>query len=99
ASFTRAHGGLGLGLAIVRQLVELHRGHVRAESPGEGQGARFTVSLPVASGWESSPRNSGIDQRPTFDEGLLHGLSVLVVDDNVEALDLARAMLESRGAS
>ena len=50
SSMTRAHGGLGLGLAVVRALVELHRGSITAESPGDGAGATFTVRLPLLSG-------------------------------------------------
>jgi len=57
SSITRAHGGLGLGLAVVRHLVELHGGTVRAESRGEGQGATFTVSLPLL------PREESLDDR------------------------------------
>jgi signal transduction histidine kinase len=48
ASSTRAHGGLGLGLALVRSMVELHGGQVKAESAGKGKGATFTVALPLA---------------------------------------------------
>jgi signal transduction histidine kinase len=49
SSSTRAHGGLGLGLALVKHIVELHGGHVRAASPGKGKGATFTVTIPAAS--------------------------------------------------
>ena len=52
--FDRAHGGLGLGLAITKQLVELHGGTIRASSPGVGQGATFTVTLPCVSGGEAA---------------------------------------------
>lgn len=55
ASTTRRHGGLGLGLAIVRHLVELHGGHVHADSPGEGQGSIFTVMLPLAAARTGQP--------------------------------------------
>jgi len=55
SSMTRAHGGLGLGLAVVRALVELHHGGVTAESPGDGAGATFTVRLPLAAGASSEP--------------------------------------------
>ena len=58
ASTTRTHGGLGLGLSIVKQLVELHGGEVTAESPGAGQGATFSVRLPVRS-LDGSPRPGG----------------------------------------
>src|SRR5437667_408346 len=93
---TRTHGGLGLGLAIVRQVVELHGGTVRAESPGEGQGATFTVSLPIptfqldgAKGHEA-PGKVGAPS--------LEGLRVLVVDDEADARESLTVVLEQCGA-
>jgi len=62
-SSTRAHGGLGVGLALVKDLVELHGGHVRAESPGEMQGATFTVDLPLADPVASMPGATAIPER------------------------------------
>ena len=61
-SFTRVHGGLGLGMAIVRHLVELHGGFVTAASDGKDRGATFTVTLPVGAspGWDAVPRRDGI---------------------------------------
>ncbi|HYY05652.1 MAG TPA: ATP-binding protein [Candidatus Limnocylindria bacterium] len=93
---TRAHGGLGLGLAIVRQLVELHGGTVRAESPGEGQGATFTVSLPI----RAVPLHGaeGHERPDTADAPSLAGLRVLVVDDEADARECLTTVLEQCGA-
>jgi len=95
SSSTRAQGGLGLGLTLVHRLVELHGGTVTAESAGKGQGATFTVTLPVgvstrleAPHAPSSP-NGG---------GRLDGARVLVVDDDPEFLDLSALILRREGA-
>ncbi|HEX8501038.1 MAG TPA: ATP-binding protein [Pyrinomonadaceae bacterium] len=93
----RVHGGMGLGLSIVRQLVELHGGSVRAESEGEGKGATFAVSLPFVTLHEDTrggkrPRiavNFDIECPPA-----LAGLRVLVVDDEADTRDMLRAVLE-----
>ncbi len=95
----RAHGGLGLGLAIVRHLVALHSGSIHAESPGEGRGATFTVRLPAlggaeqpVSGWEAPTTrgsSAALDDPPT-----LRGVRVLVVDDDADARDLFTRALE-----
>jgi signal transduction histidine kinase/ActR/RegA family two-component response regulator len=98
ATEARSHGGLGLGLAIVRHLVALHDGSVHAESPGEGQGSTFIVSLPALIGAEASvvervpPTARGsaaLDDPPA-----LTGLRVLVVDDDADARDLFTRVLE-----
>ena len=92
----RRHGGLGLGLAIVRHLVEAHGGSVRAESPGRGLGACFTVRLPRARG---ADRQRGIAPAAHVDsERLLTGVHTLFVDDNPEARALVSAVLEAAGA-
>jgi signal transduction histidine kinase/CheY-like chemotaxis protein len=95
-SITRKQGGLGLGLAIARRLVELHGGSISAESPGPQQGATFTVSLPLG------PADQPIGaerarERETLP--LLADLSVLVVDDDVEARGSVATVLASRGAA
>ena len=94
---TRTFGGLGLGLAIVRQLVELHGGSVYADSSGEGQGAVFTVRLPLLR------ENSGtkVEDNPTRfmpHASCLTGMQVLLVDDEADARDFIAFMLEQNGA-
>jgi CheY-like chemotaxis protein len=101
-STTRKHGGLGLGLAIVRHLVELHGGTVRVDSRGAGLGTNFTVNLPLMKVGEESHgslrsiSNDGFSGSET--RARLDGLKVLVVDDEVDTLELLRMMLESWGA-
>ena len=93
---TRTHGGLGLGLAIVRQIVELHGGIVGVESQGEGHGAKFTVSLPLAPppGAETAAKPSQ-SLCPTQD---LNGVHVLVVDDEADTRALLKTALSQQGA-
>jgi CheY-like chemotaxis protein/nitrogen-specific signal transduction histidine kinase len=94
-SASRAQGGLGIGLSIVRSLVELHGGRVRALSDGLGRGSRFEVRLPLAHGSleETAPPQRGAGLRKPPD-----GPSVLVVDDNRDAADSLGYMLEMMGA-
>ena len=93
----RSHAGLGLGLAIVRHLVELHGGRVRAESEGVGQGATFTVVLPIV----ASPEDTASAPMPAArrsDEERLEGLRVLVVEDDADARELVATVLAQAGA-
>jgi PAS domain S-box-containing protein len=103
APSTRARGGLGLGLAITRRLLELHGGQITVHSEGEGRGAVFTVTLPL--GAVSITAASSIDNAkgkvapsPTKPRDL-SGVHVLVVDDHGDARDLIREVLETCGAN
>ena len=106
SSMTRKHGGLGLGLAIVRHLVELHGGSVAADSVGAGLGATFTVTLPVRALHASEARASAAAEsevertRVASREGVsLSGVSVLVVDDDEDSRLLLESALSSLGAA
>jgi len=91
---TRRFGGLGVGLAIVRHLVELHGGRVWASSLGEGQGATFTVALPLMNLKPQSPKNHSL----LNDFPKLEGVRVVVVDDEVDTLELLQFILKQYGA-
>jgi signal transduction histidine kinase/ActR/RegA family two-component response regulator len=96
SSTTRAHGGLGIGLAITRQLVEMHGGTVAAQSPGEGKGATFIVQLPLPAE-ELAERSDGA-AAPSA--GLpLQGSRMLVVDDDADGRQLIAHLLVEAGAS
>jgi signal transduction histidine kinase len=96
-SISRRHGGLGLGLAIVRHLVELHAGSVDAQSAGEGKGAKFIVRLPVRE-TNLLPRMPEIPEDAIVTPAMLLGLRLLVVDDDPGARELISGMLEGFGA-
>jgi signal transduction histidine kinase/ActR/RegA family two-component response regulator len=95
SSTTRAHSGVGLGLAIVRELVELHGGTVQAHSAGLGMGAVFTVSLPVASEITTASTSTAPPERASRQ---LQGVRVLVVDDDPHTLDMLSEALRTSGA-
>ncbi len=102
-STTRQHGGLGLGLSIVRQLVELHGGTVAVDSAGEGQGASFTVHLPLQPalpGWGLAPALPGGELDMTAAAALpdLSGMRVLALDDDADSLEVLRTILLGAGA-
>jgi signal transduction histidine kinase/CheY-like chemotaxis protein len=98
---TREHGGLGLGLAIVRQLVEMHGGAVSAHSDGPGRGAEFVVRLPIGRRIENAPyaaqspssASDGRGQLPRLD-----GVSILVVDDDADGREMVAELLQGQGA-
>jgi signal transduction histidine kinase/ActR/RegA family two-component response regulator len=102
AGTTRQHGGLGLGLAIVRHLVELHGGEVKVESPGRGEGATFRVILPLT----IAPRDAAgatvahptaVDAPPSLPARRLDNVRALIVDDEPQARELFCAIIENAG--
>jgi PAS domain S-box-containing protein len=94
-STTRKFGGLGLGLAIVRQIVELHGGTVQAESPGEGLGAIFTVTLPLM----PIQPTLNLDQVSSQSSLSLTGVKTLVIDDETDSREFVAFVLEQAGAT
>jgi PAS domain S-box-containing protein len=98
-SRTRRHGGLGLGLAIVRHIVELHGGTVEASSPGEGQGAVFTVRLPIAAVQPDRAVDGVEAETAATADKPLAGVKVLAVDDDYDSLQILGAILTRAGAS
>jgi len=105
SSTTRSHGGLGLGLAISKQLVELHGGSIRAISPGEGQGSTFFVDLPISilqvereQSRVHPTSDEGSGSTEVFDLPKLQGVHAFVVDDEADARLLIRRVLEGQGA-
>jgi PAS domain S-box-containing protein len=106
SSMNRAHGGLGLGLAIVRHLAEMHGGTVEAESPGPGRGATFRVKLPLLVVHAATPARAAAAEEPSRKEAGsgpnrppdLHGLRVLVADDDDDTRALVKSVLEMCGA-
>jgi CheY-like chemotaxis protein len=101
SSSTRAHQGLGLGLAIVRHLAELHGGHVTVESDGPGNGSEFAITLPITlavvnDGQAPRPENGYRRAKPVLRQ--LDGLRISIVDDDHDACNLLRFSLELSGA-
>ncbi|WP_341529075.1 ATP-binding protein [Nostoc sp. UHCC 0302] len=94
-STTRTFGGLGLGLAIVRQIVEMHGGTVKAESEGDDKGSTFTVLLPIRNAEPEACEDKDLPEKSPN----LQGVKVLVVDDEVDTRDLIALILKDYGAS
>ena len=100
---TRAHGGLGLGLAIVRHLVELHGGQVQVASAGEGKGTTFMVNLPITIFRPEPTTHERVhpavsDRAPFIDAPRLDGVKILIVDDEADARELLATLLRQSGA-
>jgi signal transduction histidine kinase len=103
ATTSRSFGGLGLGLSIVRSIVEMHCGNVRAESEGKGRGATFTITLPIMTASELAAKTEADEPRalattPRAKVARLDGLKVLVVDDHEDTRELLTIALTNAGA-
>lgn len=106
SSMTRKHGGLGLGLAITRHLVEMHGGTIEAHSEGEGRGAQFTVKLPIPAVHSETSLTKDNGGRPLRSTGHasneapnLEGIKILAVDDSSDTRELLSVVLEGCGAT
>jgi PAS domain S-box-containing protein len=105
ASSTRRHGGLGLGLAIVRHIVELHGGTVHVFSEGKGKGTKFTVKLPLLPVYQNNAAEDRV--HPSVNENYqeiefsdqLNGISILIVDDEKDSIELLKTALKQFGAT
>ncbi len=98
-STTRKFGGLGLGLAIARQIVEMHGGRIWADSPGVGMGATFTVMLPAVDGKVKPAASRAIaNSSPSAPTTPLSGMRIMVVDDTADTRELLTFLLEANGA-
>ncbi|OKH39875.1 hypothetical protein NIES2101_35355 [Calothrix sp. HK-06] len=95
SSTTRKFGGLGLGLAIAKQIVELHGGIISADSLGEGHGTTFTVKLPLK---QQITKEAYFDSASYITGSILSGLNILVVDDEIDSLEYLAFTLEQNGA-
>src|SRR5690606_10599777 len=101
SSSTRAHGGLGIGLTVVRHIVETHGGTVAAHSDGDGCGSIFTVRLPLRES-SAAPAHQpapGTPLRLTLDEPVLDGISILLVEDHDDTRELLAELLRRAGAA
>ena len=98
-SVTRQHGGLGLGLAIVRHIVELHGGTVSVKSGGAGKGSTFTVLLPFVPAGVESAASGGSPVASEMQGGRLKGVRLLAVDDDPDGLEVLAHVLQSEGAA
>ncbi len=93
----RGHSGLGLGLAITRHIVERHRGHIEAHSGGLGQGATFTVRIPLS--WKGTQLREADSNAASADGDSLHGARILVVDDEADPREVLGTLLAQAGAT
>lgn len=97
ATTTRNHGGLGLGLSIVRNLVEMHGGRVEVTSQGKDKGSTFTVKIPIVSGESFVADNTIRTDVPGDNKKPLKGVRILVVDDEKDSLELLKMIIETNG--
>lgn len=101
-STRRRYGGLGLGLSIVKSLVEMHGGTISAESKGENRGSTFTVKIPLSNGANETIKNlqnvNNQNQNGANGNGILEAVKIIIVDDETDALELLKFVLKNNGA-